>query len=485
MFCPKCGIKNADGAVFCMNCGNSLQVINNSNPQNSQVTPSQTPYVPPQDQYIGYSPQAPHKSKKGLIVGFIIGGAALIATVIVVIPQLNGVVPSQTTNASAYNASIIPNENTERKSSDWVIETVDSTGDVGEFPSLAVDESGHPHIAYHDLTNGMIKYAYYNGTDWSIQSVAKPTYDRYGADAGNNSIALDGSGRPYICYATAEELYFYTFWDGSSWSPPVHIPSYLPSAPSVAILGQNSIAVDKLTNKVYISISDCVTVPGHPYIGDVLSYWDSSQSDFTMVDYSEQKEEADFMYRTGTRNTIALDSKGNPHIVYDQEFYSVLNPPDNRDWVIKIADWDGKQWVKSTIAPFVGVDSSEHRFQISLKYDSKNYPHIAYYNGVAGGYQYAYWNGSSWVISTICEYGSVGWESISMDLDSNDNPHIAALAGGYQLLYATLDGDKWTTEIVDSGSISECELAVGKDGAVNIAYYNSTNFDLKYARLNP
>ncbi len=45
----------------------------------------------------------------------------------------------------------------------WYVGTLDSSGDVGKFSSIAIDRYDSPHISYCDVTNGYLKYAYFPG----------------------------------------------------------------------------------------------------------------------------------------------------------------------------------------------------------------------------------------------------------------------------------------------------------------------------------
>ena len=73
----------------------------------------------------------------------------------------------------------------------WRIEVVDSDGDVGWFPSLALDSNGYPAISYLDWTNENLKFARWNGSSWDIEVV-----DSDGDVGWSPSLALDSTGAP-------------------------------------------------------------------------------------------------------------------------------------------------------------------------------------------------------------------------------------------------------------------------------------------------
>ncbi|HII98396.1 MAG TPA: PQQ-binding-like beta-propeller repeat protein [Methanoregula sp.] len=100
----------------------------------------------------------------------------------------------------------------------WSIETVDSDNDVGMDSSLVLDSSGNPHISYYYLTGGMsgngdLKYAKWNGAAWIIETV-----DSSGDVGKHTSLALDSSDRPRISYWDLQNDHLkYAVKNGGNW----------------------------------------------------------------------------------------------------------------------------------------------------------------------------------------------------------------------------------------------------------------------------
>ena len=82
-----------------------------------------------------------------------------------------------------------------RTANGWVVETVDGDGFVGMYSSLALDQSGKPHISYFDRTQDALKYASRTGKRWVTEIV-----DASGSVGKFTSLALDSGDRAHISY---------------------------------------------------------------------------------------------------------------------------------------------------------------------------------------------------------------------------------------------------------------------------------------------
>ncbi len=84
---------------------------------------------------------------------------------------------------------------TTNASGEWVVETVDSDGSIGWFPSIAIDSSDNVHISYSDGDNEDLKYTTNASGEWVVETV-----DSDGSVGWFPSIAIDSNNRPHISY---------------------------------------------------------------------------------------------------------------------------------------------------------------------------------------------------------------------------------------------------------------------------------------------
>ena len=89
----------------------------------------------------------------------------------------------------------------DQKTDAWQVTFVDNNPltqlnyeDLGEFSSIAVDSIDNYHVAYFDRTYGALKYALFDGSDWTTETVDRGEVGYYA------SIAVGKDRSPFIAY---------------------------------------------------------------------------------------------------------------------------------------------------------------------------------------------------------------------------------------------------------------------------------------------
>ena len=327
----------------------------------------------------------------------------------------------------------------------WKVETVDSGGDVGPYPSLAYDGDGYLNAVYYDATNGDLKYAYrdLDGSGWHAW-----TMDSAPEDVGMYaSLAMDSSAWPHAAYyGTDEKALWYSYWDGSTWQREWVDGDDAGEYPSIALDEDD-----------------------HAHV----SYYDETNQD---LKYAYRRNPDDWRVETvdggsawvGWYTSLALDSGGLPHIAY----YDATNGDllyaynDGASWQYESVDWVGT----------VGVECS-------LALDSGDMPHISYWDWMNEDLKYAYRDGSGWHTETVDGHGSVGRYS-SLFVDPWGFLHISYHDWDNQdLKYATNTGSGWHIDTVASlGAVGiDTTIALDTDGYPYIGYYDGTAGDFRVA----
>lgn len=241
----------------------------------------------------------------------------------------------------------------------WVIERVDSENDVGFCVSMAFDSKHRPHLAYWDFTSGwVLKHARWTGGEWGIEIVENVAHGWHGHEI---SIAIDGLDRPHISYCihygvTAANLRY-------------------------AKLTENGWAVETVDNEglTYRWVNMAIDNQDHPHIvyytnippvngyspGEMLEYarWTGVEWRFEAIDNVGPGS-------SPPGPSIALDSKGYPHIAYCGPGLNCAHRTGN-GWKIEKIEYG---WTGATA---------------SIIFDENDLPHIAYYDMDKGDLKYA------------------------------------------------------------------------------------------------
>jgi hypothetical protein len=285
----------------------------------------------------------------------------------------------------------------------WVTTIVDGSESFG-YTSIALDSSGYPHISYRDYNNDALKYAHWDGTRWIVEFIGS-----VGESGWYSALALDSNDRPHIAYLGSRQQVKYARWTSKRWEITI---------------------VDSIFTSQGLSLAlDSGGQPHLSYSGGInkdlkYAHYDGAQWNREIVDQGMIEGASD----VGVHSSIALDNVDNPHVSYAR--YEAFDDFPND---LKYARKQNGTWqIESPdIVGSVG-------YYTSIALDTRNAPHISYWDQGNQAVKYSYWNGTKWVASVVNSPASL-WHYTSLKLDQNDLPHLAYCdTAANELKYASL-----------------------------------------------
>lgn len=185
-------------------------------------------------------------------------------------------------------------------------------------------------------------------------------------------------------------------------------------------------------------------------------------------------EEVDSGNFAGMYVSLAFAGDGTPHVAYY----------DWDDYCLKYATKAGGNWLVQT-----PTGTNDQGYFSAIAVGTDGYPRIAYLDRTTNELKFMAWSGSAWSSEVAVSTGGFSsyYASISMVLDTSDNPHLSFWkANTSDLGYAVKRGGVWSITYPDmSGSVGGCsDITLDSSGNPHIAYTDLGSYDVKYASYN-
>jgi hypothetical protein len=336
--------------------------------------------------------------------------------------------------------------------------SVDTTGNVGGYTSIALGTDGFARISYYDGTNLDLKFAQCTNVDCSTKNVT--SVDTTGAVGLFTSIALGTDGFARISYydSTNKDLKFAQCTNAACTTSnvtSVDTTGDVGLFTSIA-LGSDGFARISYYNQTngYLKFAQCTNAA-------------CTASNVTNVDTAGN---------VGLNNSIALGSDGFARISY---YYNITNGD------LKFAQCTNAACTTKNIT---SVDTTgDVGYYTSITLGSDGFARIGYYDLTNQDLKYAQCTNAACTASNITSVdttGTVGqYPSIALGTDGFARISYYDATNGY-LKYAKCTNAACTTSNILTADSSAnvgyyTDIAVGTDGLARISYYDATNGDLK------
>src|ERR1017187_7499462 len=340
---------------------------------------------------------------------------------------------------------------------EWRVDIVDPS--AGLFSSMKFDLYGNAHVSYLDPSENQLRYAFW---DHMLKKWFTTNVDRSG---GFCSLALDSHQRPHISYQDYGGGVMYARWDGASWQKQ-KIPI---GAREIGFY--TSIALDQ-NDHPSISFYETISADGSLVVRLRSVTWNGKFWALTTVDSTRG---------SGKFNSIAVDSKGHPHIAYADV--------NSENASVRFAYWSGESW-KTEVLEGVGSPGSSPGdprnqvcWSVSMVLDKDDNPHFTYTDVSHLLVKYAAKKDGHWKIEVVDSLGREGYpDRNGIALDDEGNPYISYYDAWAGLLkVAHRQGQKWAAEVVDRGFAGlQSSLQIDHD-AIWVTFADETGGRLKFA----
>lgn len=388
--------------------------------------------------------------------------------------------------------------------------SVDSTNDVGQGNSIAVDSQNHIHISYADQTNGQTKHAEFDGSSWSYMTTSSFSYlgtatiwgtqikidsaddlhivssltNSYGnvnriyyqhkggvwyaativRDLPHNlqapSFTLDSSGNPHILYCDTdnEEMHFATS---------VHLGSTATWHTHAIADGCNPGLYFK--NLSYSSFGSTLIDFGIAHYTDVqtaekyLRHTEFQIEKTSGLSQIVSQSTEDIQLVNGSllighdsMTHFFLDTSGSYQLLFANEFddypYLATRSPSDSEWIVEL------------------ITTSSEPQNFTAAFDSVGDLHIGWNDNISGKYQVTEKSSGSWTTTDISNSYCFSDCGVSIAIDSNDVNHMT-----YFDLFWSPPGLNYVENSTGSYLMSSISSVSVFDGSGNIIMIDSAD----------
>ena len=246
-----------------------------------------------------------------------------------------------------------------------IIASPDTTGIVGGYPSLELDASGYPVVSYHDTTNQDLKVLHCgNAFCTAGNSIASP--DTAGSVGAYSSLELDAGGNPVVSYYDGTNLDLKVLDCGNSTCTAGNVISSPVTAGNV---GNDTSLVLNASGDPVVSFTGDNT--GTPFDVTVLTCGNAACTAGNTTSVIETN-----VAQLGFHTSIALDGSGNPVVSFNGDMFTTID-------YLKVARCGNATCTSGNTVVTVDVGSGVGKYS-SLALDATGFAVVSYFHEADG-----------------------------------------------------------------------------------------------------